>query len=35
MLCSDFFYGAGHIAFNVDKDFKEVLDIVFDVTFEH
>ena len=23
MLCSDFFDGAGHIALDVDKDFKE------------
>ena len=35
MLCSDFFYGAGHIPLDVDRDFKEGSDIVFDVAAEH
>ena len=35
MLCSDFFDGSGHIALNVDRDFKEGSDVVFDVAAEH
>ena len=35
MLCSDFFDGAGHIALDVDKDFKEWSDVVFEVAAEH
>ena len=31
MLCSDFFDGPGHIALDVDKDFKVGSDTVFDV----
>ena len=33
--CSDFFYGAGHIALVADKDYKEGSDLVFDVAAEH
>ena len=35
MLCSDFFDGAGHIALDVDQDFKEGSDIAFEVAVEH
>ena len=35
ILCSDFFDGAGYIALDVDKDFKERSDVVFEVTAEH
>ena len=35
VLCSDFFDGAGHIVLDVDKDFKEGSDVVFDVAAEH
>ena len=34
MLCSDFFDGADHIALDVDKDFKEGSNVVFDVAAE-
>ena len=36
MFCSDFFDGAGHIALDVDNNFKEGSDVVvFEVTAEH
>ena len=35
MLCSDFFDGAGRIPLDVDRDFKEGSDVVFDVAAEH
>ena len=35
MSCSDFSDGAGHIALDVDRDFKEGSDVVFDVAAEH
>ena len=35
MLCSNFYDGAGHIDLDVDKDFKEGSDVVFDVPAEH
>ena len=35
MLCSNFYDGAGHIDLDVDKDFKEGSDVVFDVAAEH
>ena len=34
-LCSDFFHGAGHIALDVDTDFKVGSDVLFDVAAEH
>ena len=35
MLCSDLFDGAGHIALDVDQDFKEGSYVVFEVTAEY
>ena len=35
MSCSDFSDGAGHIALDVDRDFKEGSNVVFDVAAEH
>ena len=35
MLRSNFFDGAGHIALDVEKDFKEESDVVFEVAPEH
>ena len=35
MFCSDFFVGAGHIALDVDNNFKEGSDVVFEVAAEH
>ena len=35
MLCSDFFGGAGHIAIDFDKGFKEGSDVAFEVAAEH
>ena len=35
MLRSNFFDGAGHIALDVEKDFKEETDVVFEVAPEH
>ena len=35
ILCSDFFDGAGHIALDVDRDYKEGSDVVFDIAAEH
>ena len=35
MLYSDFFYGAGQIVLDVDKDFKERSDVVCEVAAEH
>ena len=35
MLRNNFFDGAGHIALNVEKDFKEEWDVVFEVAPEH
>ena len=35
MSCSDFFDGAGHIVLDVDRDYKEGSDVVFDVAAEH
>ena len=35
MSCSDFSDGAGHIALDVDRDFKEESNVVFDVAAEH
>ena len=34
-LCSDFFHVAGHIALDVDTDFKVGSDVLFDVAAEH
>ena len=35
MLCCDLFDGAGHIALDADRDFKEGSDVAFDVAAEH
>ena len=35
MFCSDFFDGAGHIALDVDNNFKEGSDVVFEVAAEY
>ena len=35
MFCSDFCDGAGHIALDVDNNFKEGSDVVFEVAAEH
>ena len=35
MLRSNFFDGAGHIALDFEKDFKEESDVVFEVAPEH
>ena len=35
MFCSNFFYGAGHIALDTDNNFKEGSDVFFEVAAEH
>ena len=35
MFCSHFFDGAGHIALDVDNNFKGGSDVVFEVAAEH